>query len=277
VTAQNGFAESFHARLRDEFLDAEMFASVLDAQVRLGVWRCYYNEGGLHSSLEYRTPAEFAARWGIESLKAPEAKGPIWTYKRGLTNHRAQEQSQRVFVLPWGQGREAEQTEFARSRHRGHPHEGTLTLYLQSVPFALLVSRQVFTNEDGSQGTLYLSTYLSTSDLSLTASSLRTLCQKRWSATCGKWAGKVEEYHKSLKSNAAFAKSPTKRVRTQSNHFFASIVAFVKLETCRCATRLNHFALKGKLYQAALASAFANFRSTRRLAPRPLSCSDCVR
>lgn len=132
--------------------------------------------------------------------------------------------------------------------------EGTLTLYLESVPFALLVYRQVFTNEDGSEGTLYLST----SDLSLTASSLRTLYQKRW---------KVEEYHKSLKSNASFAKSPTKRVRTQSNHFFASIVAFVKLETCRCATRLNHFALKGKLYQAALASAFAQLQVYKAACP----------
>jgi len=38
---QNGFAESFHARLRDEFLDGEAFLSVLEAQVRLGVWRRY--------------------------------------------------------------------------------------------------------------------------------------------------------------------------------------------------------------------------------------------
>ena len=120
---------------------------------------------------------------------------------------------------------------------------------------ALLVYRQVFTNEDGSQGTLYLST----SDLSLTASSLRTLYQKRW---------KVEEYHKSLKSNASFAKSPTKRVRPQSNHFFASIVAFVKLETCRCATRLNHFTLKGKLYQAALVSAFAQLQVYKAACPK---------
>lgn len=33
---------------------------------------------------------------------------------------------------------------------------------------------------------------------------------------------KVEEYHKSLKSNASLAKSPTKTIRTQSNHCFAS-------------------------------------------------------
>jgi len=141
--------------------------------------------------------------------------------------------------------------------------DAVLTLYLEGVPFALLVYRQVFTNEDGSKGVLYLCT----SDLSLTASSLRTLYQKRWSATCRKWAGKVEEYHKSLKSNAAFAKSPTKRVRTQSNHFFASVVAFVKLEVCRGATRLNHFALKAKLYQAALANAFAQLQDLKAACP----------
>jgi transposase InsO family protein len=66
---QNGFAESFHARLRDEFLDGEAFLSVLDAQVRLGLWRRYYNEERLHSSLAYRTPSEFAALWAAEGTK----------------------------------------------------------------------------------------------------------------------------------------------------------------------------------------------------------------
>ncbi|WP_395144751.1 integrase core domain-containing protein, partial [Armatimonas sp.] len=58
---QNGHAESFHARLRDEFLNGEVFLSVLDAQIRLGIWRRYYNHERLHSSLGYKTPVEFAA------------------------------------------------------------------------------------------------------------------------------------------------------------------------------------------------------------------------
>ena len=66
---QNGFAESFHARLRDEFLDGEAFLSVLDAQVRLGLWRRYYNEERLHSSLDYQTPAEFAFKWAGQERK----------------------------------------------------------------------------------------------------------------------------------------------------------------------------------------------------------------
>jgi putative transposase len=63
---QNGFAESFHARLRDEFLDGEVFLTVREAQVRLDMWRHYWNQERLHSSLGYVPPDEFAARW-VES------------------------------------------------------------------------------------------------------------------------------------------------------------------------------------------------------------------
>jgi len=60
---QNGYAEGLHSRLRDEFLDGEQFHGVRDAQVGLEGWRRYFNEERLHSSLGYRTPAEFAASW----------------------------------------------------------------------------------------------------------------------------------------------------------------------------------------------------------------------
>jgi len=46
---------------------------------------------------------------------------------------------------------------------------------------------------------------------------------------------------------------------TQSYHFYANIVAFVKMETYRVFTTLNHFALKTKLYQAAIASAHQEY------------------
>lgn len=69
---QNGFAESFHARLRDEFMDGEVFLSVLDAQVRLAGWRRYWNEQRLHSSLGYQVPAEFAAAWSARTACAVE-------------------------------------------------------------------------------------------------------------------------------------------------------------------------------------------------------------
>jgi putative transposase len=59
---ENGFIESFHSRLRDEFLDREEFESVADAQAKAHAWRHEYNTIRLHSSLGYQTPAEFSAR-----------------------------------------------------------------------------------------------------------------------------------------------------------------------------------------------------------------------
>lgn len=59
---QNGFAESFHARLRAECLNQEVFYSAKHAQVLLDDWRAFYNARRPHSSLGYRTPDEFAER-----------------------------------------------------------------------------------------------------------------------------------------------------------------------------------------------------------------------
>ena len=122
-----------------------------------------------------------------------------------------------------------------------------VTVYLESVPFALLLIKQVFTNEDGSTGTLYLVT----SDTTLSGDGISTIYQKRWN---------VEPYHKSLKQNASLEKSPTQTVTTQTNHFFAALCGYIKLELLKCATRLNHFALKSKLYLQAIQSAYATLR-----------------
>jgi transposase InsO family protein len=67
---QNGYAESFHSRFRDEFLNGELFLSVVDAQVRASVWRRWYNEERPHSSLGYQTPREFAADWQAAQERA---------------------------------------------------------------------------------------------------------------------------------------------------------------------------------------------------------------
>jgi len=119
----------------------------------------------------------------------------------------------------------------------------SLTIYLEGVDFPLHLVKQVFTNGDGSVGILYLVT----SDLDLTYDGITTIYGKRWN---------VEPYHKSLKQNASLAKSPTKTVTTQSNHFFASVCAYIKLEMLKVTTKTNHFALKAKLYANALRSAF---------------------
>jgi transposase InsO family protein len=58
---QNGYAESFHSRLRDEFLDREEFESEPQARELGTLWKGEYNTERPHSSLRYMTPAEFAA------------------------------------------------------------------------------------------------------------------------------------------------------------------------------------------------------------------------
>jgi transposase InsO family protein len=58
---QNGFAESFHSKLRDEFLELEEFESVPQAQALAALWKEEYNTRRPHSSLGYLTPAEFSA------------------------------------------------------------------------------------------------------------------------------------------------------------------------------------------------------------------------
>ena len=60
---QNGFVESFHGKLRDEFLDAETFRNLKEAQVCLEAHRRFYNEVRPHSSLRYLTPNQFRQQW----------------------------------------------------------------------------------------------------------------------------------------------------------------------------------------------------------------------
>lgn len=58
---ENGYIESFHGRLRDELLNRELFYSVKEAKVLVENWRLEYNHHRPHSSLDYKTPAQFAA------------------------------------------------------------------------------------------------------------------------------------------------------------------------------------------------------------------------
>ena len=58
---QNGHAESFNGRLRDECLNANWFRNLMDARAKITAWRDEYNGERPHGSLGYRTPNEFAA------------------------------------------------------------------------------------------------------------------------------------------------------------------------------------------------------------------------
>lgn len=54
---ENGYIESFNARLRDELLNGEIFYSLKEAQILIEQWRKHYNTKRPHSSLGYRPPA----------------------------------------------------------------------------------------------------------------------------------------------------------------------------------------------------------------------------
>lgn len=106
--------------------------------------------------------------------------------------------------------------------------------YLRGYDKEVLLVRRIFTNKDGSTGILNLVC----SELTLDGDSISTIYEKRW---------KVEEFFKSLKHNVDFASSPTKTIRTQSNHIFLSILSFFKLESLKMKHNLNHFAMRAKL------------------------------
>jgi putative transposase len=54
---ENGYVESFNARLRDELLDGEIFYTLQEARVVIESWRRHYNSVRPHASLGYRPPA----------------------------------------------------------------------------------------------------------------------------------------------------------------------------------------------------------------------------
>lgn len=58
---ENGYAESFHSRFRDECLALEVFDSLRDARAITAAWKDDYNHRRPHGSLGFQTPAGFAA------------------------------------------------------------------------------------------------------------------------------------------------------------------------------------------------------------------------
>jgi len=131
----------------------------------------------------------------------------------------------------------------------------TLRIWLEGVDFPLALTKEVFTNKDGSVGVRYLVA----SDLTLSFDQLTKLYQKRWS---------IEVYHKSLKQNASLEKSPTRTPTTQRNHLFASLCAYVKLEALKLKTGIGQFTIKSKIYLSALKAAYAE---VVKLNPQPLA------
>jgi len=127
-------------------------------------------------------------------------------------------------------------------------------VWLKSLSFPVLLLKKVFTNENGSKGTLYLVT----SDISLGNGHIYDIYQKRW---------RIEEFHKSIKQNASLAKSPTRKIRSQLNHIFASMMAYCKLETLKIKTSMNHFAIRYKLIVRANQIAFQEIAKLKLALP----------
>jgi uncharacterized pyridoxamine 5'-phosphate oxidase family protein len=122
--------------------------------------------------------------------------------------------------------------------------------WLKGYSKEVLVVRQVFKNKDGSTGTLHLVC----SDLTCDYYVITTTYKKRWA---------VEVFHKSLKSNASLAKSPTQTRKTQSNHVFMSICAAFKLECLSVKNKLNPFAMCRKLLINASRAAYVELQRFR--------------
>lgn len=125
-------------------------------------------------------------------------------------------------------------------------------VYLEGVHFPLILFKKIFINGDNSTGIMYLFS----SDTNLDADTLYKIYQRRWS---------IEEYHKSLKSNASFGASSARTVKTQSNHLFCSLYAYFKFEMLKLRHNLNHFALKSKIYIQAIKSALAQLQALKSL------------
>ena len=60
---ENAYVESFHGRLHDECLNTSWFWNLFDARRKITAWQQDYNLERPHSSLGYRTPAEFHQEW----------------------------------------------------------------------------------------------------------------------------------------------------------------------------------------------------------------------
>jgi transposase InsO family protein len=66
---ENGYVESFNGKLRDELLDRELFYTLKEADILIGMWRKEYNTIRPHSSLGGRPPAPLAVLPSYEVQK----------------------------------------------------------------------------------------------------------------------------------------------------------------------------------------------------------------
>jgi len=75
---ENGFIESFNARLRDELLDGEIFYSLKEAKIVIESWRRHYNTLRPHGSIGYKPPAPevFVPAMSRRTAQQPQPAAP---------------------------------------------------------------------------------------------------------------------------------------------------------------------------------------------------------
>jgi transposase InsO family protein len=75
---ENGFIESFNARLRDELLNGEIFYSLKEAKIVIESWRRHYNTLRPHGSIGYKPPAPevFVPAMSMRTAQQPQSAAP---------------------------------------------------------------------------------------------------------------------------------------------------------------------------------------------------------
>jgi transposase InsO family protein len=75
---ENGFIESFNARLRDELLNGEIFYSLKEAKIVIESWRRHYTTLRPHGSLGYKplAPEVFVPAMSARAAQQPPPAPP---------------------------------------------------------------------------------------------------------------------------------------------------------------------------------------------------------
>ena len=199
-----------------------------------------------HNQLPYRdvlADSWFSAQDNLTFIRQPLKKHFVVALK-----------SNRTGALSYQQKRPGA---FTRIEAGELPEHQPVQGWIKGLDVPVLLLRQVFTNQKpapakagGSTGRLSLAC----SELTCEGPTVEAIYQKRWN---------VETFHKTLKSHAALAKSPTRRVHTPSHHCFMALYAASRLEGLRIKHQLKHFALRSRLYLKAIRSAFDELQTLK--------------
>jgi transposase InsO family protein len=96
---QNGYAESFNGRMRDELLNETLFMGLDHARTSIAAWVADYNQERPHSALGYETPAAFAAKL---NKQWPVPLRPSGSAPQAIASHAPMRNNNRPALIPAG-------------------------------------------------------------------------------------------------------------------------------------------------------------------------------